>query len=117
MARTKMTDEQKRKNRLARNKKNQMTVKADQVGVCRFVDIQSQLFSKDDKGGWHRVGSEILHGLQYENKVLVTDGRIKHLNASSARIVTVYDTVPTWATPYMIELKFNNFFFDEPIVF
>ena len=56
-----------RKKRLERNKRNMMTVKADQVGVCRYVSATVQDFMVDTNGKYTRCGSHIVDGLQYEN--------------------------------------------------
>lgn len=48
-----------RKKRLGRNKRNMMTVKADQVGVCRFVSVTIQDFGVDGNGKYSCCGSHI----------------------------------------------------------
>lgn len=104
-----------RKKRLERNKRNMMTVKADQVGVCRFVSVTVQDFMVDTNGKYTRCGSHVEDGLQYENILVLPDGSYKYLNSSSVRIIRVYNRAPEWANDYLRDLEFANFFYDKPI--
>lgn len=104
-----------KKKRLERNKKNMMTVKADQIGVCRFVSVSVQDFMVDVNGKYTRCGSHIVDGLQYENILVLSDGSYKYLNSSSVRIIRVYEGIPEWANDYLRDLEFTNFFYDKPI--
>lgn len=104
-----------RKKRLERNKRNMMTVRADQVGVCRFVSVTVQDFEVDNNGKYSRCGSHIENGLQYENFLVLPDGSYKYLNSSSVRIAKIYERAPEWANEYLRNLEMTNFLFDMPI--
>lgn len=104
-----------RKKRLERNKKNMMTVKEEQVGVCRFVSVTVQDFMVDANGKYVRCGSHIENGLQYENILVLSDGSYKYLNSSSVRIIRIYERIPEWANDYLINLHMSNFFYGNPI--
>ena len=104
-----------RKKRLERNKKNIMTIKADQIGICRFVSITVQDFMVDANGKYVRIGSHIENGLQYENFVVLLDGSYKYLNSSSVRIIRIYEGIPEWANDYLRDLDIAHFFFGMQI--
>ena len=104
-----------RKKRLERNKKNMMTVKADQVGVCRFVTASVQDFSRDENGKYIRTGSHLVNGLQYENILVLPDGSHKYINSASLKIEKIYERTPEWANSYLKDLDIAHFFFDKQI--
>ena len=104
-----------RKKRLERSKKNMMTVKVDQVGVCRFASVTVQDFMVDTNGKYVRCGSHVENGLQYENFLVLPDGSFKYLNSSSVRIVRIYEGVPEWANGYLRDLHMSNYFYGNPI--
>ena len=105
-----------RAKRLARNKEKMKIVKADQIGVCRFVAACVQMFVEDTPGKYVRCGSHTVYGLQYENKLILPDGSFKYLNCSSVKIVTVYEGIPEWANDYLKGLHFDHFFYDKPVI-
>ena len=105
-----------KKKRLERNKKNMMTVKANQVGVCQFVSVTVQDFMADTNGKYVRCGSHVENGLQYENIVVLEDGSYKYLNSSSVRIFSVYEGIPEWANDYLKDLHLDYFFYSKPVI-
>ena len=92
-------------------------VKPDQIGVCRFIEIQVQTFEQDASGKWNRTGMAIEKGLQYENKVKLIDGRIVYLNKPGTKIVTEYQRVPKWATHELEDIYVDYEMFDVPVPF
>lgn len=101
--------------RLERNKKKMMTVKADQVGLCRFVAATVQDFAFDINDKYVRCGSHVEYGLQYENILVLPNGSFKYVNNPSLKIITVYEGVPEWANDYLRGLHLGYFFYDEPV--
>lgn len=106
-----MVDKRKR---LARAKERRETVKADQVGVCRFIEIIYQEFSDDGTGHWVRTGSQVAKGLQFENKLLMADGSYKYLNNPGVKIITKYERPPMWAAPGLVQICNDYFMFETP---
>ena len=104
-----------KKKRLERNKRKMMTVKADQIGVCRFVSVTVQDFIADINGKYTRCGSHIENGLQYENILVLPNGSYKFINSSSLRIATVYERTPEWANDYLKNLEMACFLFNKTI--
>jgi hypothetical protein len=91
-----LTDEQKRTRRLKRNKENMKHVKPDQVGVCRFIEVEIQDFIYNiTLKKYERTGSHTRFGLQYENLVYFEDGTSRNLNDSSVRAIKIYDAPPS----------------------
>lgn len=103
-----------KKRRLARAKERRETVKADQVGVCRFIEISYQEFADDGSGKWVRTGSNTAKGLQFENKLLLPDGSFKYLNNSGVKITTMYERPPLWADPRLVQICNDYFMFSQP---
>lgn len=106
-----------RKKRLTRNKENCKKVKPDQIGVCRFIEINVQTFGQDISGKWIRTGMTTERGLQFENRIKLIDGRIMYLNKSGASIVTTYQGIPTWATNELRDTFVDYDMFDVPVNF
>ena len=52
-----LTDEQKRAQRIKKNKENMKIVKPDQIGVCQYIMAEIQQFEYDQQGA-------AVHGLQ-----------------------------------------------------
>lgn len=104
------------KQRLARAKERRETVKADQIGVCRFIEIIYQVFADDGTGKWVRTGSSKARGLQLENKLLMADGSFKYLNNPGVQIITKYERHPLWADPKLNQIWLDYFIFEQPFI-
>lgn len=104
-----------RKKRLERNQRKMMTIKAEQVGLCRFVTTCVQDFAQDANGKYVRTGSHLVNGLQYENILVLLDGSYKFINSSSLKIVSVYERAPKWANDYLRNLEMACFLFNMTI--
>lgn len=92
-------------------------VKQEQIGVCKFIEIQTQTFEQDLAGNWKRTGMTTEKGLQYENKIKLLDGRIVYLNKPGTKVVTEYQGIPTWATHELEDIYIGYDMFDVPVPF
>lgn len=106
-----------RKKRLAKNKERCKTVKANQIGVCKFIEIQIQTFEQDESGKWIRTGMTIEKGLQFENKIKLIDGRIMYINKSGTTIKTEYQGIPLWATKELEDIFVGYDMFGVSVAF
>lgn len=99
-----LTDEQKRARRRKRNRENMKHVKPEQVGVCRYVEVEIQDFKFNVAlNKYERTGSHKRFGLQYENMVYFEDGSSRNLNDSSVRATKIYDAPPANVSPFLEE--------------
>ena len=105
------------KQRLEKIHQKCKTVKPNQIGVCRFVEVRVQTFEQDAMGKWIRTGMVIEKGLQYENKIKLVDGRLMYLNKSGVKIVTEYQGIPEWATKELEDIYVGYDMFDVPVPF
>ena len=105
------------KKRLEKIHQKCKTVKPNQIGVCRFVEIRVQTYEQDEMGKWIRTRMVIEKGLQYENKIKLVDGRLMYLNKSGVKIVTEYQGIPEWATKELEDIYVGYDMFDVPVPF
>ena len=108
---------EKRKKNLEKIQKKCKTVKQNQLGVCKFVEVRVQTFKQEMDGSWVRTGMAVEQGLQYENRVKLVDGRLVYLNKSGTKIVTEYQGIPLWATKELEDIFIGYDMFDTPVPF
>lgn len=96
-----------KKKRLNRCKKAN-TKKPEQVGLCRFIDFKDIQHPKVNGHYTHHPIFTKRQGLQIEhNFYYVEYGKVicAKVNKRSAKILNVYDGVPEWADPILIEKR------------
>lgn len=95
-----------RNNKLKRKAEKRSTVKKEQQGLVRFVNIEWDVIERVN-GKYKHTGSAKGRGLQVQNKVFLTTGHFKYVNSKSVKITKIYDEIPDWATPALLE-RFQN---------
>ena len=105
------------KERLQKIQKKCQTIKPEQIGVCKFVEIKYQLFEQNENGKWIHTGTIKGKGLQYENKVKLINGRLVYLNKKGTKIIAEYIGIPVWATKELEDIFIGYDMFDIPVPF
>lgn len=106
-----------REEKMKKIHKKCQTIKPEQIGVCKFVEIKFQLFDQDENGKWIHTGMTRGKGLQYENKVKLINGRMVYINKKGTKVIAEYEGIPVWATKELEDIFVGYDMFDIPVPF
>ena len=78
-------------------------IRKDEINLCRFVKICYSVIERNIEGKWEYVGKVKEKGLQIRNRVYLFDDKYKLAHYKGTKILEVFEGIPEWATPKMIE--------------
>ena len=91
-----------RNRKRAKNSKKAQSIKATQIGLCKFVCYKEQVIKRIN-GKYKRIGEQKGKGLQIENKIFLEDGSYKLLNRKSIKVTMEYEGIPEWANDILVK--------------
>ena len=78
-------------------------IRKEEINLCRFVEICYSVIERNIEGKWEYVGKVKEKGLQIRNRVYLFDDKYKLAHYKDTKILEVFEGIPEWATPKMIE--------------